>query len=168
MPSHEVESCVSPAGACASPRNARMPGPPTLLLLSLLAAVALHVLVPVAAIVQGWWRLLALAPLGLGAGLNLSADAALKRAGTTVKPALPSMALVTGGVFGLTRNPMYLGMLLLVVAVWVALGTLTPGLSAVALAVLLDHYFVAPEEEKLLRSFGSWFAEYRGRVRRWV
>ena len=168
MPAHETDSCVSPAGACASPRNARMPGPPTLLLLSLLAAVALHVVLPVVALVQGWWRLLALAPLAAGAALNLAADAALKRAGTTVKPALPSSALVTEGVFDLTRNPMYLGMVLLVVTVWVALGTLTPGVSAVALAVLLDHYFAVPEEEKLHRTFGSSYVEYTGRVRRWL
>ena len=39
-------------------------------------------------------------------------------------------------------------------ALAVALGTLTPGPSAVAFAVLLDRYFVAPEEERLLRTFG--------------
>jgi protein-S-isoprenylcysteine O-methyltransferase Ste14 len=168
MPTTEPESCGSPRSACASPRNAHIPGPPTLLLLSLVGAVAAHALAPGAVLVAGWWRALGLVPLAAGGALNLSADAALRRAGTTVKPGLPSAALVKGGVFGITRNPMYLGMVLLLVAVWIALGSATPGAVAVLFAALLDRYFVAPEEEKLQREFGRSYGEYRARVRRWL
>jgi protein-S-isoprenylcysteine O-methyltransferase Ste14 len=168
MPTTELESCASRSGGCASPRNARVPGPPTLLLLALVAAAAVHVLVPGVDLVAGWWRLLGLVPLVVGGALNLAADAALRRAGTTVKPGLPSAALVTGGVFSVTRNPMYVGMVLLVVAVWIALGSATPGAVAVLFALLLDRYFVAPEEEKLQHEFGRSYGEYRARVGRWL
>jgi protein-S-isoprenylcysteine O-methyltransferase Ste14 len=114
------------------------------------------------------WRLLGLLPLAAGIALNLLADRAFKAAGTTVKPLLESTALVTDGVFRLTRNPMYLGFLLLLLGLWILLGVATPGLVLAPFAVLIDRAFIAPEEEKLARTFGGPYAAYRHRVRRWL
>jgi protein-S-isoprenylcysteine O-methyltransferase Ste14 len=130
--------------------------------------VALHVLAPVASVVSGAWRLLALAPVATGIALNLSADRAFRRAGTTVKPGLPSTALVTGGVFAWTRHPMYLGLFLLLAGVWCALGSVTPGIAVAAFAGVVDRWFVHPEEEKLERTFGRVYEDYRARVGRWL
>jgi protein-S-isoprenylcysteine O-methyltransferase Ste14 len=130
--------------------------------------VALHVFAPVASLVAGAWRLLALAPVAAGVALNLSADRAFQRAGTTVKPGLPSTALVTGGVFARTRNPMYLGLILLLAGVWCAVGSVTPGIGVLAFALVVDRWFVQPEEEKLERTFGRVYDDYRARVRRWL
>jgi protein-S-isoprenylcysteine O-methyltransferase Ste14 len=129
--------------------------------------VVLHVLLPLAQL-PGWLRIAGAVPLIVGAVLNVLADRAFKRAGTTVKPALPSTALVADGIFRWTRNPMYLGMLLLLVGIWWALGSATPALPIAVFAVMLDRYFVGPEEEKLGRTFGAGYAEYRARVRRWL
>jgi protein-S-isoprenylcysteine O-methyltransferase Ste14 len=52
--------------------------------------------------------------------------------------------------------------------VWIALGSATPGAVAVLFALLLDRYFVAPEEEKLQHEFGRSYGEYRARVGRWL
>ena len=159
---------AAPSCACASPRSTWVPGPPQLLLFAIISMVFLGLLLPCARLVDPAWRLLALPPLAAGIALNLFADRAFKVAKTTVKPLLPSTSLVTGGVFRLTRNPMYLGFVLLLLSLWLALGALSPGLSVVLFALLIDRYFVRPEEKKLAATFGDAYPTYRQRVRRWI
>lgn len=79
-----------------------------------------------------------------------------------------SSALVTGGVFRITRNPMYLGMALIVLGAALLLGSATPLAVVILLALLLDRAFISPEEEMLADTFGDQFQEYRGRDRRWI
>ncbi|MGV3553863.1 MAG: methyltransferase family protein [Croceibacterium sp.] len=92
------------------------------------------------------------------------------RASTTVDPLHPeaASALVTAGIFGLTRNPMYLGMALVLSAWALWLGE---GLSVLLLAgfvAYVTRFQIVPEERALRASFGRDFADYCGRVRRWI
>jgi protein-S-isoprenylcysteine O-methyltransferase Ste14 len=105
-----------------------------------------------------------------GAAFGMSAMVAFARAKTTMNPFKPGEAsmLVTRGVFRLTRNPMYLSLLLyllawaLVLASWVALLFLP-------LFVLSIHRFqIAPEERVLASLFGPAYADYKASVRRWL
>jgi protein-S-isoprenylcysteine O-methyltransferase Ste14 len=100
--------------------------------------------------------------------LNLLADRAFERHGTTVKPFEESSSLVTDGVFRITRNPMYLGMTLILLRIAMFLGSAAPFAIVVLLAVLLDRVFIVPEQRNLLDTFGTSFREYQGRVRRWI
>ena len=130
--------------------------------------VPLDLLLPVASLPGVPWRLLGLVPLVVGIALNLAADRALKVAGTTVKPLLETTSLVTGGVFSVTRNPMYFGFILLLVGLWALLGSLTPGIAVLAFAGLIDRYYVRPEETKLTLAFGDAYVRYCRQVRRWI
>lgn len=85
-----------------------------------------------------------------------------------MKPFEESSALVTGGVFRVTRNPMYLGMALIVLGAALLLGSATPLAVVILLALLLDRAFISPGERMLADTFGDQFQEYRGRVRRWI
>jgi protein-S-isoprenylcysteine O-methyltransferase Ste14 len=121
----------------------------------------------------GGWPLLRLAAIGLAlAGLAIAGAGALsfRRARTTVNPLKPAdtTALVTSGTFALTRNPMYLGMALLL-AGWAAwLGT-PWALAGMALFVAwITRFQIVPEERVLARLFGADFEAYRLRVRRWI
>lgn len=92
-----------------------------------------------------------------------------KRAKTTVNPMRPesASALVVGGVYRLTRNPMYLGFLLLLLG-WAAF--LSNGLALLPVAmfvVYLDRFQIRPEERALDSLFGEEYAAYKKRVRRW-
>lgn len=95
---------------------------------------------------------------------------AFRRAKTTVNPLQPADAshLVTSGVYRLTRNPMYLGMLLTLLswAVWLA----HPVALIVALVFvpLMNRLQILPEERALIALFGSAFADYQAAVRRWL
>ena len=81
-----------------------------LFLASLVLMAACAFALPIAPLLSWPWRATGLVPIAAGVLLNLAADRALKDLGTTVKPFERSSALATNGVFRLSRNPMYLGM----------------------------------------------------------
>lgn len=91
-----------------------------------------------------------------------------ERHDTAVKPFEKSSSLVTGGVFGISRNPMYLGMTLVLLGAALLLGSLTPFAVVIALPILFDRLFISPKEQMLEGTFGDQFREYRERVRRWI
>lgn len=142
--------------------------PTSWLLLALLAMALLHFLLPIIRVVPGLWGLVGIVPLGLGVALNLAADRAFHQVGTTVKPFEESSALLTAGVFRITRNPMYLGFVLLLVGAAALLGSLTPWLVIPAFAVLVDRMYITVEERMLAAKFSSEWPAYCGRTRRWL
>ena len=142
--------------------------PPTYLLAALALMVALHLLLPGPRLLSGLFTLLGLVPLLAGVAINLVADGEFKRLGTTVKPGEESTTLVTTGVFRLSRNPMYLGFVLVLVGVALLLGTLTPWIVVLAFVVLMDVLFIRPEEDMLEETFGQAFLDYKRRTRRWL
>jgi len=141
--------------------------PPTYLLGAIAAAITLHFAAPVHTLLDLPWRWAGVVPLLAGIMLNLLADRHFKKHDTTVKPFAPSDALVTDGVFRLTRNPMYLGMVLILLGIALLLGSTSPLLAVVVLAVLLDRVFITEEERMLEEVFGDAFRSYKARVRRW-
>jgi protein-S-isoprenylcysteine O-methyltransferase Ste14 len=87
---------------------------------------------------------------------------------TPFDPAKPTVAIVRQGPFQLSRNPMYLALLLLLAGVAVFTGSLWMCLAVPALWVVLDMTVVRPEEEYLERNFGGRYLEYKAKVRRWL
>jgi protein-S-isoprenylcysteine O-methyltransferase Ste14 len=75
--------------------------------------------------------------------------------------------LITDGVYRYTRNPMYLGMTLMLVAVATGTGLVPFYASAGAFLLVIDRVFCPYEEQKLARAFGQSYLDYRRRVRRW-
>jgi protein-S-isoprenylcysteine O-methyltransferase Ste14 len=116
---------------------------------------------------QAW---VAAALLGAGLGVMVTAIAQFVRARTTVDPLHPEAAstLVTGGIFRLTRNPMYLGMAL-ILAAWASwLGNALAGLLVAGFVAWISRFQIAPEERALRAHFGEEFEAYAQRVRRWI
>ena len=142
--------------------------PPTYFFVAIILALAAHFLFPLAVIIPDGWRFAGILPITAGIVLNIVADRQFKERGTEVKPFKRSSALVTDGVFRWSRNPMYLGMVLIVAGAALIEGTLSPWIATVALAVLLDRVFIVREEAMLEETFGAAFRQYRSRVRRWL
>ena len=142
--------------------------PPSYFFAALAFTLAAHFLFPLAIIIPTAWRIAGLLPIALGVALNIVADRQFKQRGTEVKPFMRSSALVTDGVFRISRNPMYLGMVLIVAGAAVIEGSLSPWIAVAALAVLLDRVFIVREEAMLEETFGSAFQQYRQNVRRWL
>lgn len=108
--------------------------------------------------------------VGIGVAVAIAGVIEFRRARTTVDPMRPerASALVSSGIYRVTRNPMYLGFALILVGWIVALRCL-PALPIAAVFVLyLDRVQIPPEEAALQACFGSAFDEYASRVRRWL
>jgi protein-S-isoprenylcysteine O-methyltransferase Ste14 len=93
-----------------------------------------------------------------------------RQAHTTINPHRPENAttLVTSGVYAWTRNPMYLGLSVLLLGWAIRLGTLTPLVLAPLFIPLIRHVQVRPEEQALRVRFGQDYARYCERVNRWL
>ncbi len=149
--------------------EARVP-PPVWTLLAGLAMAWLDRRWPIASADEaGWLRVVAV--VLVVAGLALAGEALVRfvRARTTWHPTHPerASALVIGGVYRWTRNPMYLG-LLLVLAGWAAwLASLAPLLAIGVWLLVMTRLQIEPEERALLDRFGGEYAQYRDSVRRW-
>ena len=105
-----------------------------------------------------------------GIAASVSGVAAFRRARTTVNPLKPGSAssLVDGGIYRLTRNPMYLGFALALVGWGIFLGN---PLSIAMLFVFvgyMNRFQIVPEERALESLFGDAFKSYRSTVRRWL
>lgn len=90
------------------------------------------------------------------------------RAGTPVPGDQPARALVTTGIHGLSRNPIYVGMFLLYVGIGLAAPSPWVVILVVPIAVIMRYAVVAREETYLERRFGDAYRDYKARVRRWL
>ena len=105
-----------------------------------------------------------------GIGLTFFATREFARVRTTVNPIHieKATALVTSGPFSFSRNPMYLGMLLVLLGICVWLGSL-PGLASPLLFVAyITRFQIVPEERVMMQKFGTAFTDYAKRTRRWL
>lgn len=142
--------------------------PPTYLLLAFLLMIGLHLVAPVRLLIHAPYRFLGLIPLAGGVALVLWGAGIFERVGTAIKPFEESSVLVSRGPFRVSRNPMYLGMVIGLTGVAVVAGSLTPFLVVPAFAILIERRFIRAEEAHLERTFGASYMAYKARVRRWL
>ncbi len=106
----------------------------------------------------------------VGVGFDLLGLMAFRASRTTINPLKPerSSVLVTGGVYRVTRNPMYVGLALLLCAWAVYLSALLPLAGPLVFVLYITRFQIQPEERVLKRIFGEAFSNYAARVRRWL
>jgi protein-S-isoprenylcysteine O-methyltransferase Ste14 len=106
----------------------------------------------------------------VGLILMFVAVAAFVAARTTINPLRPSRAssLVTTGIFRISRNPIYLGDLLVLAALAVWLGNVVNVLLLILFVWYVNRFQIIPEERALTKLFGASYVAYCSRVRRWL
>ena len=106
----------------------------------------------------------------IGLGFDIAGVISFLRARTTVNPMKPATtsSLVTSGVYVITRNPMYLGMVFFLVAWAVFLSSVLALLGPLIFVLYMNRFQIEPEEKALSSIFGNNFVEYKARVRRWL
>ncbi len=105
-----------------------------------------------------------------GVAIILVALGGFRRAGTTVNPMKPAQAsrLVQTGIYRYTRNPMYLALLLILLA-WITWKGVWPAMLLAFIFVwYMTEFQIKPEEQALQERFGEEYLHYKQRVRRWL
>ena len=144
--------------------------PPIIAAGCLLAAFALHVLLPGARFPFPFAGHQAIGVLVIVTGLLLSSLGIrhFRRHQTTVEPFGTPTALVSTGPYRFTRNPMYLGIVTTLLGIAVVVATLPFVLAPIAFFVIINATQIPREEVKLTALFGDEYTNYRRRVRRWL
>ncbi len=93
-----------------------------------------------------------------------------RKAKTTVNPMYPERAtqLVTSGIFAFSRNPMYIGFLMWLIACMIFIGNIINILLLPLYIYLANKLYIVPEEKALETIFANEFREYKSKVRRWL
>ncbi len=104
----------------------------------------------------------------LGLALLVLAGGLFKKAGTDLIPFKDVSALVTTGVYRFTRNPMYLGMALVLLGCAITVGASAALIVPPVFMVIIEVRFIRPEEVMLRDLFGEDYDSYCQRVRRWI
>lgn len=105
-----------------------------------------------------------------GGAIAAAGARSFRRAGTTISPHRPGNAsvLVTRGIYRATRNPMYLGLALVLAGVAVWLWWWPAIVGPIAFVAYITRFQIVPEERALGARFGAAYEAYRRRVRRWL
>jgi len=143
--------------------------PPLIFLAALLLGLAVDRLLPFTFPADDWvhW-VLAGALILIGLALAAAGIGNFSSASTPVPTNKPSRALVTSGIHGWSRNPIYLGLFLIYVGIAIAARSLSALILTLPLAITIRYGVVAREEAYLEGRFGDAYRDYKARVRRWL
>lgn len=144
--------------------------PPVQALLALLCLWALHHFLPRYTIDFPGQETIAGGLIALGLLVDIVAVLAFRRAQTTVNPLKPETTseLVVRGLYQHTRNPMYLGLLSILLGLAIGFGNVVGVLPVAAFVVSITLTQIKPEERALTARFGDAYRNYCRRVRRWI
>jgi protein-S-isoprenylcysteine O-methyltransferase Ste14 len=143
--------------------------PPVWALIAGSAMWCLHHWLPLGRLLVHPWNQLGWFIGAVGVAIIIASMLAFRRAETTVNPLEPTKAtkLVMTGTFGFSRNPMYLGLLLVLTGWAVGLGSISPFIVLPVFVVLITVLQIIPEERALAGLFGREYEEYMRAVPRW-
>jgi protein-S-isoprenylcysteine O-methyltransferase Ste14 len=142
--------------------------PPLIYLAALVIGLALGYLAPTPFLPRSLAYGLGAVLILIGAWIIISARRMMQRAGTAIKPTLPTTALVITGPFRFTRNPLYVGATLIYVGIAVAARSLWALALLLVVLTVMQRGVIDREERYLERKFGADYVRYRERVRRWI
>jgi len=142
--------------------------PPGWLLVALLMSAALHHWVPIEQLLSPSVSRAGVVPLAAGVALAMSGLVAFRRSRTPVIPFERSTALVTGGIYRFTRNPMYLGLVLVLAGTAMLLGSIGAFVPLPLFIAVIEFGYIRAEERFLAEIFGEDYTHYRRAVRRWL
>ena len=142
--------------------------PPRMVMLLLALATVVHMALSALRVELFSSPVLAICIAVAGFAIMMWAWWLFQKAETAICPTQFSSALVTSGIFRVTRHPMYLGMIMMMTGVALWFGTLPYYLATVVFFMVINQVFCPFEEQKLAKTFGKEYFSYRRMVRRWL
>lgn len=142
--------------------------PPVWFFLSIIVMIGLHFWLPVKQLLFPPFTYLGMVAIATGIGMVLFCAYLFRQKDTTIKPFQESSYLVKEGIFNYSKNPIYLGMITVLIGLWILEGSLTPLFIIPVFTWLIQELFIKQEEKMLLDKFGESYQEYKATVRRWI
>jgi protein-S-isoprenylcysteine O-methyltransferase Ste14 len=142
--------------------------PPTYFVAFLVFSIGLHYILPITRVIISPYHYLGIILIGFGIVINLWTDSLFKKRKTTVKPYEKPTHLEKNGPFRISRHPMYLGMVTILLGIAIVLGSLITFVFPILFVILVEMIFIPFEEANLEKVFGKKYLYYKNRVRRWI
>lgn len=130
--------------------------------------IILHLLVPIYKYNISHYQWIGLPIIVIGILLNLQAKGTVLKSKTTIIPFQKPRLLVRHGPFHYSRNPMYLGMLLVLIGESILLSSLSAMIAPILFMIIITIKFIKPEEKILENVFEDDYKKYQNEVRRWI
>ncbi len=164
-----MQNSNDPPAASSTDRPNRLPWPPIIYIVALAAAYLLERVAPLTSMPRhSAWHSAGWALFTLGIAIGVAGIAHFRSIDTTVDPTGQAKALATHGVYGFTRNPMYLGAVVGFVGLAFALESAWLLILALLMPIALRQLAIDREEAYLKRRFGAAYDAYCQKVRRWI
>jgi protein-S-isoprenylcysteine O-methyltransferase Ste14 len=142
--------------------------PPVYLLITLLVMWLVQRFLPVYQFIDEPLAYAGILPVFFGISMAAISAGMFKKAGTGIEPFDEATCLVTSGFYRVTRNPMYMGMFLMLMGVAFLMGNIGALLPLPVFIVIIRNNFVLGEERFLEAAFGQHYLDYKSAVRRWL
>lgn len=142
--------------------------PPVIFLLPLLAGLAYDSAWAAGGLAGTVWMIAGGALILAGLAALIASAPRHKQAGTNIEPWKPTTAIIDDGIYGYSRNPIYLGVALVYAGLAVAGGSLAALVLLIPCLAVIRFYVIGREEAYLEAKFGDEYRNYKTRVRRWI
>ncbi|MDN5212963.1 isoprenylcysteine carboxylmethyltransferase family protein [Fulvivirgaceae bacterium BMA12] len=142
--------------------------PPMLFLICIISMIVIKSLVVFKEIIPQPFNYLGIVPVVIGALMMMVVSKIFNKVNTEIHTFRKPRRLVTDGLFKISRNPIYLGFAIMLVGVWVLLGTLLPVIGCLVFVVIANLWYIPYEERMMEQTFGSEYLTYKTKVRRWL
>lgn len=142
--------------------------PPTYFYFGILLIILLNYFFPIKKLISYPYILFGILLIIIGIILNIWAWALFVKNKTTQNPYKIPDLLVVEGVYKVTRNPMYLGMLVILLGIAVLLGSLMGFIIPIIFFIIINWFFIPIEEINMKKKFDDKYIEYKTNVRRWI
>jgi protein-S-isoprenylcysteine O-methyltransferase Ste14 len=142
--------------------------PPVYFLAAVILMILLNLFVPIGRWLHYPWRYFGIIIIALGFSLSLGSGIFFRKLGTNPRPGSKANLIVTKGPFKFTRNPMYLGLITMLIGISILLGTFAPLVAIPIVFIILHTQFVLREEKWMEEWFGESYLEYKSKTPRWL
>jgi len=142
--------------------------PPLIYLAGLVVGLGLGYFLPTPFLPRSLAYGLGVVLIVIAVGIRLWGGQVMGRAGTSIKPTVPTTALVTTGPFRFSRNPLYISVTLLYLGIAIAAQSVWALVLLLVVLAVMQRGVIDREERYLERRFGADYIRYKERVRRWI
>jgi len=130
--------------------------------------ILVHFVFPISRIIYYPYILIGIFPILFGVIADTLARSLFIKNKTTQKHSKMPDKFITKGIYKISRNPMYLGMLSILLGESILLGDLITFIFPLAFFIIINLFFIPPEEKNMEKKFSKRYLQYKNKVRRWI